>query len=45
MAPEDKMSLVLVAIFDFTLLGERQSVREWTGFAIVAGGDLALAFK
>ena len=44
-APVDKMSLVLVAIFAFTFLGERHSLREWSGIAMVAGGVLVLAFK
>ena len=44
-APVDKMSLVLVAIFAFTFLGERPSVREWAGIAMVAGGVMVLAFK
>jgi len=44
-APVDKLSLVLVAIFAFTFLGERPSLREWTGIAMVAGGVLVLSFK
>ncbi len=44
-APVDKLSLVLVAIFAFTFLGERPSLREWTGIAMVAGGVLVLALK
>ena len=44
-APVDKFSLVLVAIFAFVFLGERPSLREWTGIAMVAGGILVLAFK
>lgn len=44
-APIDKLSLVLVAIFAFTFLGERPSLREWTGIAMVAGGVLLLALK
>lgn len=42
-APVDKLSLVLVAIFAFTFLGERPSLREWVGIAMVAGGVLVLA--
>jgi transporter family protein len=42
-APVDKLSLVLVAIFAFTFLGERPSLREWTGIAMVAGGVLVLS--
>jgi len=44
-APVDKLSLVLVAIFAFTFLGERPVAREWAGIAMVAGGVLLLAFK
>jgi len=44
-APVDKLSLVLVAIFAFTFLGERPAAREWLGIAMVAGGVLVLAFK
>jgi bacterial/archaeal transporter family protein len=44
-APIDKLSLVLVAVFAFVFLGERPSLREWTGIAMVAGGVLVLAFK
>ena len=44
-APVDKLSLVLVALFAFAFLGERPSLREWSGIAMVAGGVLLLAFK
>jgi transporter family protein len=44
-APVDKLSLVLVALFAFAFLGERPSLREWTGIAMVAGGVLVLALK
>lgn len=44
-APVDKFSLVLVAVFAFAFLGERPSLREWAGIAMVAGGVLLLAFK
>lgn len=44
-APIDKLSLVLVAVFAFVFLGERPSLREWTGIAMVAGGVLVLALK
>ncbi len=44
-APVDKLSLVLVAIFAFTFLGERPALREWVGIAMVAGGVLVLAIK
>lgn len=44
-APVDKLSLVLVAVFAFTFLGERPSLRDWSGIAMVAGGVLVLAIK
>ncbi|HWK62873.1 MAG TPA: EamA family transporter [Eoetvoesiella sp.] len=44
-APVDKLSIVLVAVFAFAFLGERPSLREWSGIAMVAGGVLLLAFK
>ncbi|WP_342620547.1 EamA family transporter [Rhodoferax sp. GW822-FHT02A01] len=44
-APVDKLSLVLVALFAFAFLGERPSLREWSGIAMVAGGVLVLALK
>ena len=44
-APVDKFSLVLVAVFAVVFLDERPSVQEWLGIALVAGGVLLLAFK
>ena len=44
-APVDKLSLVLVAIFAFWFLDERPSIREWAGIMMVAAGVLVLAFK
>jgi bacterial/archaeal transporter family protein len=44
-APVDKLSLVLVAIFACAFLGERPSLREWVGIAMVAGGVLTLAIR
>ncbi|MEI6165893.1 MAG: EamA family transporter [bacterium] len=44
-APVDKLSLVLVAIFAFAFLGERPMLREWAGIAMVAGGVLLLSLK
>ncbi len=44
-APVDKLSLVLVAVFAFVFLGERPALREWTGIAMVAAGVLVLAIK
>jgi len=44
-APVDKFSLVLVAVFAFLFLGERPSIREWTGILMIGAGVLVLAFK
>ena len=44
-APVDKFSLVLVAVFAFAFLGERPSAQEWLGIGLVASGVLVLAFK
>ena len=44
-APVDKFSLVLVALFAFVFLGERPSAREWSGIGLVASGVLVLAFR
>ena len=44
-APVDKLSLVLVVVFAFAFLGERPSLREWMGIAMVACGVFVLAFK
>jgi transporter family protein len=44
-APVDKLSLVLVAVFAFTFLGERPTFREWIGIVMVATGVMVLASK
>ena len=44
-APIDKLSLVLVCIFAVIFLGERPSLKDWTGIALVASGVLLLAIK
>lgn len=44
-APIDKLSLVLVAIFAVTFLGERPVFREWIGILMVAAGVLVLTLK
>ncbi len=44
-APIDKFSLVLVAVFAVMFLGERPSIRDWTGIGLVASDALLLAFK
>lgn len=44
-APVDKFSVVLVALFAFAFLGERPNLREWSGIACVALGVVILALK
>jgi transporter family protein len=44
-APVDKLSLLLVAVFAFTFLGERPSLREWLGIVLVGAGVFVLALK
>lgn len=44
-ATVDKLSLVLVAIFAVTFLGERPAPREWLGIGLVTAGVLVLAIK
>ena len=44
-APVDKLSLVMVAIFATAFLGERPNMREWFGIVLVGVGVLILGFK
>lgn len=44
-APVDKFSLVLVAVFAVIFLGERPAIKDWIGIMLVASGVLVLAFK
>ena len=44
-APVDKFSLVLVALFAVAFLGERPGLRDWLGIGLVAGGVLVLSLK
>jgi transporter family protein len=44
-APIDKLSVVLVAIFAFIFLGERPSVQGWFGIALIAAGAVVIAYK
>ena len=44
-APVDKLSLVLVALFAVVFLGERPNLREWSGIACVALGVVILSLK
>jgi transporter family protein len=42
-APIDKLSVVLVALFAVVLLGERPGAREWLGIILVGAGVVVLA--
>jgi transporter family protein len=44
-APIDKLSIVLVAVFAVLFLGERLTARNWLGVALVAAGALLVAAK
>ncbi len=44
-APVDKLSVVLVAIFAVLFLGERPAVKDWMGIALVAAGVLLLGVR
>jgi bacterial/archaeal transporter family protein len=44
-APIDKLSVVLVALFGVTFLGERPSLNGWIGIALIAAGAALIAFR
>jgi transporter family protein len=44
-APIDKLSVALVAIFAATVLGEKLSAKNWLGVGLVGAGALLLAIK
>ena len=44
-APVDKLSLLLVAVFATVVLHERPTMREWMGILLVGVGVLILGFK
>lgn len=44
-APVDKLSVVLVAIFGVLFLGERLTVQGWVGVGLVTAGAVTLAVK
>ncbi|KUP03419.1 transporter [Stenotrophomonas maltophilia] len=41
----DKFSVVLVIVLAYLLLGERPSLREWSGIGLVLAGVIVLATK
>ena len=44
-APIDKLSVVLVALFGVLLLGEKLTGRNWLGIALIACGAVLVAIK
>ena len=44
-APIDKLSVVLVAIFGVLFLGEHLDLKGWIGVALIAAGAVTLAIK
>jgi transporter family protein len=44
-APIDKLSVVLVAVFAWAFLHEKLSARDWMGVLLVAAGALLLGLK
>jgi transporter family protein len=44
-APIDKLSVVLVALFGAIFLGERLSGLSWAGIALIAGGAVLVALE
>jgi bacterial/archaeal transporter family protein len=44
-APIDKLSVVLVAVFGFVFLGERPAGWNWLGIALIAAGAILVGWK
>lgn len=44
-APIDKLSVVLVALFSVLFLGERLEPRNWLGVAMIAGGAVLVSLR
>jgi transporter family protein len=44
-APIDKLSVVLVALFGVVFLGERPSTSNWLGIALIAAGAVLIVVK
>lgn len=44
-APIDKLSVVLVAVFGVIFLGERLSATNWAGVALIATGAILVALR
>lgn len=43
-APIDKLSVVMVALFGVLFLGERLSVANWAGVSLIAAGAILVAY-
>jgi len=44
-APLDKLSVVLVAVFGVMFLGERLAAPNWLGIALIAAGAVLVAYR
>lgn len=44
-APIDKLSVVLVAVFGVLVLGERLAAPNWVGVALIAAGAVLVAWR
>jgi transporter family protein len=44
-APIDKLSVVLVAVFGVIFLGERLTLPNWLGVALIATGAILIAYR
>jgi len=44
-APIDKLSVVLVAVFGVAFLGERLSTPNWLGVGLIAAGAVLVAYR
>ena len=44
-APIDKLSVIFVAIFGVTFLGEKLTAINWTGVVLIGAGVILLALK
>lgn len=44
-APIDKLSVVLVALFGVAFLGERLALPNWLGVGLIAAGAVLVAYK
>ena len=44
-APVDKLSIVLVAVFGVAFLGERLTASNWLGIVLIGCGALLVAYK